>query len=194
MAFFLNTRSNNWVVYKLTSWPVSSLSLSLHSSVTNTLPQKRKATRHRARRTLRHAICTLWGRAPGQLGWDSAMDGSLCHQLAGGATKRLNAWLSPESTLIMSEHINCERSVAPVQKTEPCIKMCPYSCPLNSHWGSKTFCCFTLSASLTLSSLAGVSHLILYLRLQHAIIWHYLLPQVVQFKVNCLMHLAWGPR
>lgn len=136
IAFFYVQDLEADMCINLTLWPFSTLSLGLYSSVTNTHPEKHKVTWHRVRRTLRHGICTLWGRAPGQLGWDSVMVGSLCHQLAGGATKRLNARLSPESTLIMSEHVNCECSVDPFQKTEPCIKICPNSSPLNSCWGS----------------------------------------------------------
>ena len=92
--------------------------------------------------------------SPGALGLRQC-DG-LCHQLAGGATIRLNAWLSPKSVLIMSDQVNCGCRVAPFQKTEPCIQTCPDYPPLNSCCGSTSFCCFILSASLTLSSLASV--------------------------------------
>lgn len=102
----------NIVLDKPTNWPSDILlpSFNQYNSHILSVIHTQKSQRHDTSRTLHHAICTLCGRAPGHLGWNSTMDGSLCHQLAGGATIRLNAWLSLQSALIMGEHVNCECS------------------------------------------------------------------------------------
>ena len=101
--------------------------LSTHTNThTHTHTHTHTQTWHGAIRTLRHAISTPWGRAPGRSGRGSVMDGPLCHQSAGGTTISLNAWLSPESALIMCEHVNWGRGASPCHRTEAgSVQICP---------------------------------------------------------------------